>query len=195
MHLIKKISNLGLLVFVLFMLAGCFGTYEVKDPTGQSMMNSAGVYTLVNLHPDMERSRLYAVNYQLGNLMPLCTEVVLLKASKKVMVFKVKGTGQEFSYYYHKAAREPLMNHLTHFFGRECKTSKVKSLSAVDQKGIKQGVALKGMTREGVVFAMGIPPRHKTPSLDADSWKYWVNRFGTMQVKFDKKGLVSQIIR
>jgi outer membrane protein assembly factor BamE (lipoprotein component of BamABCDE complex) len=87
------------------------------------------------------------------------------------------------------------MNHLTHFFGRECKTSKVKSLSAVDQEGIKQGVALKGMTREGVVLAMGIPPRHKTPSLDADSWKYWVNRFGTMQVKFDKNGLVSEIIR
>ncbi len=195
MYLIKKISHWALLTFTMFLLTGCFATYEVKDTTGQSMMNSAGVYTLVNLHPDMKRSRLYAVNYQLDSLMPLCTEVVLLKASKKVMVFKVKETGQEFSYYYHKAAREPLMNHLMHFFGRECKTDKVKSLSAIDQKGIKQGVALKGMTRDGVVLAMGIPPRHKTPSLDADSWRYWVNRFGTMQVNFNEKGLVSQIVR
>ncbi len=195
MYLVKKIGNFSLLAFVMFALTGCFATYEVKDKSGQSMMNSGGVYTLVNLHPDMGRSRLYAVNYQQQGLIPLCSEVVLLEANKKVMVFKMKDGGQKFSYYYHKAAAEPFMDHLSRFFGRECDANKVKSMSKVDQDGIKQGVAIKGMTRDGVVLAMGYPPRHQTPNLEANTWKYWVNKFGTMRVVFNEKGLVSQIVR
>jgi len=194
MQKIRKTGNWILMVCAALILSAC-GTYEVIDKSGQSMMNSAGVYTLVNLHPDMKRSRLYTVNYQLDGLIPLCSEVVLLKANKKVLKFKLKDTDQVFGFYYHKSAGEPLMTHLTKFFGRECKTSKVESLSTVDKKGIKQGVAMKGMTREGVIFAMGYPPPHKTPDLQGDTWTYWANRFGTMRVVFDKKGLVSEIVK
>jgi len=182
------------MAFAALMLTAC-GTYEVMDNSGQSMMNSAGVYTQVNLHPDMKRSRLYTVNYQMDGLIPLCSEVVLLTASKKVLKFKDKSTNQVFSFYYHGSAGEPLMDYLTKFFGRDCKTSDVEKLSAIDQQGIKKGIAIKGMSRKGVIFAMGYPPPHKTPSLESDSWTFWVNRFGTMRVVFDKKGLVSEIIR
>ena len=187
---LKKMIVMGLSVFV---LASC-GSNPVMDLSGKDMINSSGVYTLVNLHPDMSRSLLYAVNYQLPGLIPLCTEVTFLKASNRKLKFKVNSTGQEFTYVYHKAAVEPLTSHLTHFFGRECNTSKVKKMSAVDKKGIKNGVPLKGMSRDAVVLAMGIPPRHKTPDLSAVARKYWKNRFDTMDVEFDSKGLVSKII-
>ncbi len=32
--------------------------------------------------------------------------------------------------------------------------------------------------------AMGYPPPHETPSLDADRWVYWTNRFNRMAVLF-----------
>ena len=182
-----------LMLLSVLTLASC-GSHAVMDKSGQDMINSSGVYTLVNLHPDMARSRLYAVNYQMPGIIPLCTEVTLLKASKKQMKFKVNSTGQEFSYLYHRAAGEPLASHLTHFFGRKCNAKKVKGMSAVDQKGIKKGVPLKGMSRDGVVLAMGIPPRHKTPDLNASTWKYWKNRFDTMDVVFGSNGLVSKIV-
>lgn len=66
-------------------------------------------------------------------------------------------------------------------------------LSAVDKDGIKQGVALVGMTKNGVKIALGYPATHKTPSLDANAWVYWKNRFTTTVVNFGTDGLVSSV--
>ena len=188
-----RIYKVIILAVISIALNAC-GTYEVLDEGGKSMMNSKGVYTLTNLHPDPKRSRLYAVNYQQPSLIPLCTEVTLLAASKKVMKFTTNNTGQKYAYYYHKSAGEPLMDHLKQYFGRKCNSEKVKGMSKVDQDGIAKGIPINGMTRDGVILAMGYPPRHKTPSLDVDTWIYWKSRFGTMKVIF-KDGKVSQIIR
>jgi hypothetical protein len=67
------------------------------------------------------------------------------------------------------------------------------NLSAPDKDGVKQGVALVGMTKEGVKIALGYPATHKTPSLDANAWVYWKNRFTTTVVNFDAQGLVSSV--
>jgi hypothetical protein len=63
-------------------------------------------------------------------------------------------------------------------------------LSDVDQKGIDQGKALPGMTKEGVKIALGYPATHRTPSLDVNTWVYWRNRFATFSVTFDKGKVV-----
>ena len=59
------------------------------------------------------------------------------------------------------------------------------NLAEVDRKGIEQGKALPGMTKEVVKIALGYPATHRTPSLDADTWVYWRNRFATFSVTFD----------
>ena len=41
------------------------------------------------------------------------------------------------------------------------------------------------MTKAGVRFAMGFPPPHVTPSLDAKRWIYWTNRVNRIAVEFD----------
>jgi hypothetical protein len=66
-------------------------------------------------------------------------------------------------------------------------------LSPVDRKGIQMGTALEGMTRQGVIYAMGYPPPHRTPSLDSERWIDWRNRFNTFAVVFDPSGLVMGI--
>src|SRR5437867_2789487 len=53
------------------------------------------------------------------------------------------------------------------------------------EKLIEQGVVDTGMTRDQVLMALGYPPAHRTPSLDAPVWTYWQNRWATMQVYFD----------
>ncbi len=65
--------------------------------------------------------------------------------------------------------------------------------SALDQQGIKEGKALVGMTKAGVMAAMGYPAAHKTPSLDDSTYVYWTNRFGTVAVQFDADGRVVKI--
>ncbi|MEW5908458.1 MAG: outer membrane protein assembly factor BamE [Thermodesulfobacteriota bacterium] len=65
-------------------------------------------------------------------------------------------------------------------------------LSEIDQKGIKEGKAYPGMTKDGVRIALGYPATHMTPSLDDDRWTYWTNRFKTVVVEFDSKGKVTK---
>ncbi|MBU8850116.1 MAG: hypothetical protein KOO64_11280 [Desulfobacterales bacterium] len=66
-------------------------------------------------------------------------------------------------------------------------------LSSLDLKGVEQGKALKGMSRQGVMTALGYPAAHKTPSLNGREWIYWTNRFGTKAVLFDSSGKVSGV--
>lgn len=42
-----------------------------------------------------------------------------------------------------------------------------------------------GMRKSAVVVAMGYPPKHKTPNLEANQWQYWMNRFNTILVLFE----------
>lgn len=173
-------------------LAAC-SSLPVPGEDGQDMTGQPGVYTLVNLHPDPIRHRLYATNYQQDGLIPLCTEVTLVKARNKMLEFKVNATGENYQYYNHRSAAEPFDQHLKRFFGKTCNKDAVARLSEVDRKGIASGKILPGMTKQGVVFAAGIPPRHVTPSLEANVWKYWSNRFDTFNVMFDERGIVTGI--
>ncbi len=66
-------------------------------------------------------------------------------------------------------------------------------LSAKDGKGIKDGRAYIGMTKDGIRMALGYPAKHRTPSLDNYEWVYWIDRFRTMLVRFNNKGVVTEI--
>jgi len=70
----------------------------------------------------------------------------------------------------------------------------IDTFAGVDKQGIQQGKALVGMTKAGVMTALGYPATHKTPSPDSDSWVFWTNRWGTIRVDFDEQGLVSNIV-
>jgi len=161
--------------------------HAVKD-----LIGAEGVMTLVTLHPDMNRRRLYAANYILPGRIPVCTKVRLKKMNRKKLVFTVPDTGTTYTYLTHKSLTETFPEHLEKVFGKKCPTDTAK-LNAKDKKGVKQGRAMKGMTRTGVILALGYPPAHETPSLEDDRWKYWRNRFNTMAVHFNDKGLVSSV--
>ena len=66
-------------------------------------------------------------------------------------------------------------------------------LSPIDKKGIADGRAYKGMSKEGVRIALGYPALHETPSLQDDVWTYWRNRFATTAVEFDASGRVKAV--
>jgi len=151
------------------------------------------VYTLVNLHPDEVHARLYAVNYQQTGLIPVCTEVKLLKLTRKQLVFRVIKSNKEYHYLNHQAAAEPFDRHLARFFGSNCDSNEIRSLSEVDQAGIQKGSASIGMSKQSVMYALGYPPRHVTPDLDALRWTYWKNRFIRMTVTFDEAGIATEV--
>ncbi len=93
----------------------------------------------------------------------------------------------------------------------------IENFSNIDQKGISNGAALNGMTKDGVLAALGYPPLHRTPSLDSSNWIYWRNpweystadsvmgsplqwiyrrpRYETITVVFDTNGYVYDVVQ
>ena len=69
----------------------------------------------------------------------------------------------------------------------------LEHLTPLDLDGVKQGRVLPGMTKEGVLTAMGYPAQHRTPNLDMPEWTYWKNRFGTLVVIFGPDGRVAGV--
>jgi len=151
-----------------------------------ALIGDPGVVTLVNLHPDEKNRRLYSVNYQLDGLMALCTQVRITAVTHKAMTFELADGGRKYEYIFHETLpQEGIPKHLDRFFGKSCPRKKADALGSVDRRGIKEGRALPGMTRAGVILAIGYPPEHATPSLDSSVWKYWRNRFGTRLIHFE----------
>jgi hypothetical protein len=151
--------------------------------------------TLANLHPDMHRRVLFTLNYQLPGLIPVCSDVTVTKVGKKKLVFEYNGQPFEIGYEGFTAGAGVSFQQAvqTIYFGATCDKAKMQSLSKVDQEGIRSGQPKVGMTREGVLFAMGRPPFHATPDLKSSSWRYWKNRFSQMVVNFGEDGKVSGI--
>jgi serine/threonine-protein kinase len=145
-------------------------------------------YTMVNLHPD--GSKLSTVNYQRGSLIPLCTKVRVDDQSGKAMRFTTLDDGHEYVYVHHGSNRD-FGENLAKVFGTTCARDRANGLSALDRQGIREGKALIGMSKDGVILAIGYPPEHKTPSLDGDAWRYWTSRFGQMVVNFQNGHVVS----
>ncbi|MGI9295236.1 MAG: hypothetical protein ACR2PS_14755 [Pseudomonadales bacterium] len=183
-QLIALIGILGILLFS--------GSSLAAD--AESMVNAPGIYTLTNLHPDVENRRLYSTNYQMAYLMPVCSEVEITKLSKKKMKFRDKKSGAEYTYLWHKKSTPSGLNsHIEKHFGTDCPRSEIAGLSKVDQEGITQGRPSNGMTRRGILIAMGYPPEHATPSLDQNLWMYWRNKFGKRSVRFGSDGKVDEV--
>lgn len=68
-----------------------------------------------------------------------------------------------------------------------------EGLNDVDREGIQAGKAMVGMTRQGVMIALGYPARHYTPSLNQSRWFYWKGRLNRYAVEFDETGTVVSI--
>jgi hypothetical protein len=64
-------------------------------------------------------------------------------------------------------------------------------LSEIDQKGISEGKPYEGMSKKGIMIALGYPCPHKTASPDVDVWYYWQNRFNAYAVNFENGLVVS----
>lgn len=159
------------------------------------LVQRPGVVTLTNLHPDEAASKLYATNYQQIGLIPVCSKVTLLELSRKRLRFRNEATGKTYDYFYHAAAAEPFPDHLARYFGYECPRQALDALGELDRQGVALGKPITGMTKAGIVFAMGYPPPHVNPSLESDRWIYWLGRFEQEVVVFDGSGRVMAIDR
>jgi hypothetical protein len=179
------------------LLAISFALACANHPSGTdgatTVWNSGRGYTLVNLHPNDEQSLLSAANFQQPGLIPVCSELEYLDLRLKGFTFRVVATDREYLYRNHKTAAEPFLDHLNRFFGPICPSGEIEFLSEIDRQGIREGRAFVGMTRRGVILAMGHPPRHVNTDPNAPAFYYWKSRLKRVVILFGPDGLVSGI--
>jgi len=154
-------------------------------------MNADGVYTLVNLRPDGRE--ISSVNYQRHNMLPLCTKVRFIEEGSDWVRFVDEATGDVYTYVRYGKLRMPWYEHLDCVFGTRCNRDDAATLSRIDRKGIAEAKVYKGMSKQGVIYAIGYPPDHATRSLGSDRWMYWGSRWNRFQVQFDGNGRVTRV--
>jgi hypothetical protein len=182
------------LLLVAVLAGGCALQGPEAMATIPGLAGASEVYTLTNLHPDDPRPVLYATNYQRAGLIPVCTRVRIISIAKQdEMRFQVAETGKEYAYAWHPACGETFEDNIARYFGTECPSAHIAKMSEADRRGIEFGVADVGMTKMGVVYAIGYPPFKSTPDLDGKVWRYWRNKMASFTVEFDEKNRVSRV--
>ena len=170
-------------------------------PENLPLLDMVGrIYCLgTNLHADLTFGKISSVNYQKGTLIPWGRKFRVERVLRNRMMILDLKTGRTYKYEFHRNTRNAtsLKKHLARVFldESECDrlAARVERMSDVDKDGIYQGRALPGMSREGVIIALGWPPEfaNRGDIMKLRSWYYWLGRFDRMEVLFDRRGRVS----
>lgn len=156
-------------------------------------------YTKVNIHTQSKDGKKYKASYANytdpgeGHVVIAAgTEINITKKSRKGFTFTCDNGSKKVAYEFHD--KRMAMN-IDEYLEKITSAVPVSfnDLSKQDKKGVADGKAYKGMSRKGVMVALGYPAAHRTPSIDSNSWTYWTNRFKTLVVEFDSKGLVAEV--
>ncbi len=172
---------------------GCAPAY-VAEPAGTTTTRQVVVsgpqqaqgqtlFTMTNLRPNA-RGVISSVAYThvRGGVLPMCTPVRIDRIRGREIRFTSLNDNRRFRYILHRSARSGVQAHQQRYFGPSCPN--MGQMSPEDQSGIQNAAVYQGMTKQGVIAAIGYPPEHVTPSLDGDIWGYWAGRMRRFEVHF-----------
>lgn len=159
---------------------------SVLPPAIQPIMVGESYFTRYNFW--YEHGVHVTTNYTRGALVPINTPVKLVSFTPRTMVLGL-GSGEfvaiqripEFTL-------RPLSDVASELLGTE--PVPIEQLGDELAASIRRGEMRIGMTKEQVLMTRGYPPRHRTPSLEADRWVYWTSRFVTTGLVFQDDVLV-----
>lgn len=173
-------------LFAVLIITGC-GAAKLT-PAQQAIVDSkTELYTQVTMWT--EKNRIIGTNYSVGELIPVNSKITILDMNAKVIVFEYNGSKIKYEIYskYTRVDSGAMLDRL--FSKTKVDLSK---LSPATKANVLNGVIAKGMTKNTVLMARGYPPFHVTKGIEANTWKYWRNRWITAIVTF-KDGKVTEL--
>ena len=157
-------------------------------------------YTKYNIHTQTKDGRTHKASYAnytdpgAGHvIVPAGSKIIITNVGRKSFKFTFGEPSKKVVFEYHSKRMNMDVHEYINLITSADPVS-FDQLSKLDKKGMTEGKVYKGMSKEGVLAAFGYPAAHRTASLDAPSWTYWTNRFGTVVVEFDDHGKVANII-
>ena len=198
----KRVALVSAIFFVLLVCAGPVRAGGLPPENLPLLSMEGRTFCLgTNLHADEGFAKISSVNYQKGALIPWGTRFRVERILRNRMMVTDLGNGRTYKYEFHHNTRHAvgLRKHVDRIFlplsACDRLAARVKRMSDIDQDGIYQGRALPGMSREGVIIAMGYPPEfaNRGDIMKLRSWQYWRGRFDRMEVVFDRRGRVAEV--
>lgn len=152
------------------------------------------LYTAYNLWFE-KPMKMLAINYRRGTMLPAGTEVLSVDigglGSRKPFVTLTTVSGGGTYGIYLRPKFHPGLS-IEQFMERLVTNQPLEELmqgmTELEIDAIRNGKLVVGMSKQAVLIARGYPPSHRTPSIDANAWLYWENRFRKKLVHFDKDG-------
>jgi hypothetical protein len=187
---VRKHSTLFILCASILMTVFSFTSVSRAKVSSGTSVGAAGqtLYTQFTLY--YERNCHVTTNYRKGILVPVNTQVKLVKSGKTEIVVTLPD-GQELTI---KNIPNFSGEGIDGIFKRTFAATPVNlsQFTETEKKAIMAGEVTTGMRKSAVIVAIGYPPKHKTPSLESNDWQYWQSRFDTFIVHFTNDK-VSQI--
>ncbi len=191
---LKSLAAAGLLI------AGMGGCRAVRPPVqevGQQPVLAENVYLANNIHYQrridyLEASYANWTDVEPHHMLPVNTRVTVHDwwAGLGILVVEEERLPLilEYDHRRMRMSKREYVEEIT-----RVEKIDLEALSEIDRQGIEEGQARIGMSKEGVRIALGYPARHETPTLQADTWTYWRDRWRRYNVIFDEDGLVKEI--
>ena len=179
MPALRPFSRLLVLVAALVTAAACdrMRPAEVPHP-----LNGAARFLCCNLY--YEKPEISDVAYQVGTKIPFGTRVHIERVRKDRIEFTPEGHPTITLDYKYGDKTVPFETYLSHLLLESDPHRELRKVPAKRVTAIEQGLVEQGMTKAQVKMARGLPPFHRTPSLDSPTWTYWQTRWDTMAVYF-----------
>ncbi|MDD3117928.1 MAG: hypothetical protein PHQ27_01995 [Victivallales bacterium] len=184
---------LAMLLAPAALLLTAIGCRQINVAEVLQLPEQAKIYTQCNLWYDSD-DEISCLNYQSGKIIPLGTEVEIVKAKESYLRFKTVSDGREYRINYDPEwTMIPMETYIREILGDKNRNQLLQGINPDFLKSIDRGIVSKGMTRRDVLLTCGNPAACRTPSLENDTWIYWTGRFSTIRVVY-KDGKVMEIL-
>jgi hypothetical protein len=174
--------RLDVIVLTALLMAGAALVGGCKGPEVPNPLTGTTRYLCCNLY--YEKTSIPDTNWQVGTKIPFGTPVHIDHVWRAGVQFTAEGHPPITIGYKHGDKVVPFETYLDRLFVEQDPRKKLRKVPAKRVEAIEQALVEPGMTKEQVLMARGIPPAHRTPSLDSPTWTYWRNRWDTQVVYF-----------
>jgi hypothetical protein len=157
------------------------------DTNAISAVKGDKLYTQFSLFYEDNVHR--TTNYRKGVFVPINTEVTFVKANKKEIDVIIPDDTKLKIENVEKYSGENINGIFHRTFGKT--PVDLSRFSAKEKNSIEAGEVEPSMSKDAVIAALGYPPKHQTPTLKGNQWRYWHNLFGTFVVHFENDKVTS----
>lgn len=171
------------------LIVGCSTATVIESETGKNYYTRSNIWFE---HPE----RIYSTNYHVGRVLPVGSRVEMIQVTTASITFSDE-TGTRYVIHFIPEYSGDFDTCFDACFSEtdilESKT--YQALTENEKEAIQDARLAEGMNKQAVLMAYGQPPVHETPSLENNTWTYWINRFKTIQLVFDSNKKLTRIVQ